>query len=356
MKPPVFLFVGGQSAGHLAPLVAVSHAVRELQPDAEVSFVCSDKPEDRAFLEAEGITPVATLPVPSGFTSLPSLIRGRRQAKQVIDAVKPDVVFSKGSAVSVPVAMAAKSRGVPVVLHESDTVSGRSNTIVSKFAHTVCYGFPPDKMDERHVFTGNPIRPDVMSGSRDEGLRLTGFTGTKPILLVMGGSQGAVAVNDAVLSVRDELLKMCDIIHLTGKGKETTAAPHPAGYWMRPFATKELPHLYAIATAAVSRGGAGSIGELAAWKIPSIIIPIEGLAQNHQLKNAEEVSSSGAFVLLRQTTLAHTLVPTVSTLLTDQHKRDIMKKAMETGFTANASRRLAEILIKVFSERACNNA
>lgn len=351
-----YLFVGGGSGGHTVPLLAVRQAVLKIEPDAEIRIITSDRDIDREFMEREGLS-FDAVPYPRMGPAFPgSFLRNYRTASRVIRAWKPDVVFSKGGALSVPACIAARLRGIPVVLHESDSVMGSANRFVARIAMKVCVGFAPQDMghetrDEHSylkthisklIITGNPVRPRMTEGSREEALLLTGFSGAKPILLVTGGSQGAQAINEAVWNDLDALLDICDVAHLTGTGKlRSISRP---GYWSSEMSSDMLHHLYAAADMAVSRAGAGSIGELAANGIPTILVPIRGLAQDHQYKNAIVARDNGGCVLLLQEELPEKLVPEISRILKDEGLRSQMRKKFSAMHHPEAAVRIAKII------------
>lgn len=345
------LFCGGQSAGHLAPLLAVWEAVRADAPEAQALFVCSEKKSDASFL-AHADVPYRQITTPKISFLLPFTFMGACIAIwKILKAWKPDAIFSKGGAVSVPVCLVGWMQRIPIVLHESDAVSGRSNAFVGRFARAVCVGFPNQMQPHAStsaVYTGNPIRSFITQGSREEGQRITGFSLEKPVLLIMGGSQGARALNEAVAKVLDDLLLTFDVLHLTGEGKGDGAVDR-AGYRTFAFAEEELAHLYAMTTVALSRAGAGAISELAAWQIPMVLVPLEGLAQNHQLVNAQVMEHLGAAVLLRQNEMSRKLVDTLRSLGLHPEARATLSKRLENVHSADAARRLAAILIKVIS-------
>ena len=231
--------------------------------------------------------------------------------------------MSKGGAVSIPTCMLAWQQGIPVILHESDALMGRANRLLARYAHRVCLGHEgacPQRDDA--VVTGNPVRADVYAGSADRAREITGFRDDKPLLLVLGGSQGAAALNNAVGHHIDALLADWNVAHLTGYGK--AGAGERAGYWARPFAQGELPHLYTLATAAVSRAGAGAIAELAANAVPSLLVPLRGLAQDHQWHNANAAQAEGWCRILEQEALA-TLPEALRALAADREA--LVKKA-----------------------------
>lgn len=332
------LFVGGASAGHLAPLIAVWQELQEMHHDLDALFVCSDRKEDAIFLDAAGLRHTA-VPLPRRTLFLPvTLVRGFLIARSIIKKQKPSAVFSKGGAVSVPVCFAAKSLRVPIILHESDAVMGLANRMISAIATKVCRGIDEHKKGE--LYTGNPVRKEIAEGSREEGLRITGLSGEKPIFLATGGSQGSVALNEAIARNIDALLEFCNVIHLTGKGKETHLKKD--GYWSAPFAHSELAHLYACADCALSRGGAGAISELLANSIPMFLTPLRGLAQDHQEKNVRAMEGSGVAIVIEQTELQEKLVHTVNALLSDSKKMAAMKEKMQQFDPIGAARQIAK--------------
>lgn len=327
------LLVGGTSAGHLAPMVAVAEALEALETDVTLSFACSDKPSDTAFLALEK-RDAHVLPLPRRNLALPlTFAKAFAASLRILHEEAPDVVFSKGSAVSVPLCYAARMKGIPVVLHESDAVMGRANRIISLIATKTLLG----------TEIGNPIRGRVTSGTKDEGLRIAGLEGKKPVLLVMGGSQGARAINETITANLDALLQTCDVIHLTGAGKKTVK--NKPGYYATEFGSDVLPHLYAATDVAVSRAGAGSIAELAACGVPAILVPIRGLAGDHQVKNAELAQGTGATITLPQEKLDG-LPSTIASLLKDSVALQTMRDRCRYAARPEASRLIAETVLR----------
>lgn len=359
------LYIGGGSGGHLAPLVAVERAIHEAEPMAEHLFVCTQTEDDERFLKHAKVR-FETLPLPRHPLHHPFLLlRSARVARAILETYKPDVIFSKGGIVSIPLCFVAHQKKIPIVLHESDAVMGRANRLVAKWATKVCVGFPlktqnkryendkmrdlPDTQNSKLVFsklvvTGNPLRPHITDGSKAEGLKITGLSGKRPILLVTGGSQGAQALNDAIADNIDALLKQVDIVHLTGRGKKTDI--HKPGYWQTEFAHEELPHLYAIADMAVSRAGAGAITELAANGIPTILVPIEGLANNHQVLNAITAQENAGCILLLQSHLTPGLTEVIGDLLKNTEQRNEISQKVRSLYQPAAAGHIAKIIMQ----------
>lgn len=346
--PMRILFVGGGSIGHLAPAVAVWRAVEGKDPRAEAHFLCAAREDERRFLIAEKV-PFTEAPLPRRSLSLPlQFHRAYRTAKKTIAEFRPDVVFSKGGAVSLPACLAAHIAKIPIVLHESDAVSGMANRIAARWAEAVCLGFPHTQNSKlktkNFVITGNPIRPHITEGSKKEALTLTGFSGKRPVLLVLGGSQGAEIFNTFIERHLSELLGHCDVVHITGRGK-SSASDHVPGYWADPFALGHLADFYALATVALSRAGAGSIAELAGNGIPTILVSLTEVAQNHQQRNAEIAAQSGGCILLPQEHLEDA-ARVIKGLLKHPDTMERMSRAIGSLHRPDAAAAIAAILGK----------
>ncbi len=337
------LLVSGGSIGHIAPLVAIWRAVERLAPSSETLLLCADREEELLFSQAEGIRAIGLARPRIGLTLGASLLRNTRSARKALDTFMPDVVVSKGGAVSIPTCMLAWQRGIPVILHESDALMGRANRLLSRFASRVCLGHAgacPGRDDA--VVTGNPVRAAVFAGTAEHGRAITGFHDAKPVLLVLGGSQGAAALNAAIRQNLDALLADWNVVHLTGHGKQGAAAK--PGYWSKPFAQEELPHLYALAAAAISRAGAGAIAELAANAIPTLLVPLRGLAQDHQWHNARSAEKEGWCRILEQGALT-TAPDALRTLLADHEI--LAKKANAAQYRSReAAEHIATVVLR----------
>lgn len=332
--------------------------MQALDPGAQAHFVCADRAEEAEFLRMEDL-PFTALEARLSSKSPLRLLRGYFQARALLSERHPDVVFGKGGALSAVMALAAHRAGIPVVLHESDAVSGRANRLVARWARVVCLGFRETAANYERgatnsstlkaqslklIFTGNPVRQSIGGGVREEGFHLTGLSGKKPVMIVFGGSQGAAALNNAVRNRLDDLLEVAEIIHLTGKGKEGEPRLVP-GYWSTPFAHADLKHLYAAADFALSRAGAGGISELACLGIPALLVPLRGVAQDHQLANAEAAERGGGCRLLPQEALRTSLLPAVRALAQDARLRASMSESIRTLCVPDAAQRIARLVL-----------
>ncbi len=351
-KRSVIVFCGGGSGGHLVPSVAVAQELIKKNSDVTPVFFCSPRRDEHELIERMKwkAHSVHAGKFPSGFTyrwlTFPILFPlSLLESLLLLLRVRPKKIFSKGGYVSVPVCIVAWALRIPIVLHESDAVPGKGNKLIAKLARRICLGFPMSSENpatKKTVYTGNPVRADMALGLREEGLRIAGFSGEKPVLLVLGGSQGAQALNDAVIRHHEELLRMCDIIHITGAGKSVKLTRD--GYRQYEFVDAQLAHFYALCDLALTRAGAGTLSELALVSKPAITVPLEGVAHDHQVTNARILERCDAVSFLPQNNLRN-LPDHVSTLLGDATKRASLGASLHRFFPPNAADRIADILI-----------
>ena len=250
------------------------------------------------------------------------VIAGAFQSARLMGKLKPDVCFSKGGFVSVPVVVGAWLHKVPVICHESDLTPGLANKICSKFARRVATTFPEcaKALGAKGVFTGTPMRPQLFSGTREKGLQLTGFSGNKPILLMMGGSIGAQRVNEALRAALPKLLETMDVLHLTGKGNLDESLNTLPGYRQFEFLSDDLPDALACADLVLSRAGSNAICEFQALKKPMLLVPYpKGASRGDQILNAESFRQRGlCHVLAQENMTADTLYDAILALRKDQ--------------------------------------
>ena len=300
------LFTGGGTAGHVTPNVALIRALHESDPDIEISYVGSFEGIEKQII---GKIPYVTYyGIHSGklrrYFSLENVkdffrvIKGMGDAKKVVKQISPDVLFSKGGYVSVPVVRASWKRKIPVICHESDITPGLANKMSSKYATCVCTTFP-DTVKEipggKGFFTGTPIRKELFEGNAEKARADLGFDG-KPVILIMGGSIGSAAINEAVRGNLSALTEKFNIIHLCGKGKltEDPAAIGNASYRQFEFVSDPLPDYLALCDIIVSRAGANAIHEFLALKKPMLLIPLPLTAsRGDQILNAESFEKRG---------------------------------------------------------------
>ena len=354
------LMTGGGSAGHVTPNIALFPALKEAGFEIHYAGL-RDGIEHGLIAAQDG---VVFHEIESGklrrYLSLKNLaspfkvLKGVSQAKKLIKELKPDVVFSKGGFVSVPVVMAAKGK-CPVVCHESDYTPGLANKIAARYADTVCVtfedtiGLSKPSIAKKMVHTGTPIRPELYKGIREKGLKAMGFSGSKPVLMVMGGSLGAAAVNEGVRKALPELTKRFDVVHLCGKGKVDESAAC-AGYRQFEYVGPELPDMFAATSVMISRAGANAVFEIIALGIPALLIPLPlEASRGDQILNANYVIKKGYAAKLDQADITpERLVGEVDALYA---RRDEMRKLMLADPLVDG---IEEVLAEIFKAAGIN--
>lgn len=303
------LLTGGGTAGHVTPNLALVPKLKE--SGFSISYVGSYHGIEKELVEKAGIPYQG---ISSGklrryfdiknFTDPFRVIKGFSEASTLIKKQRPDAVFSKGGFVAVPVVLAAKKHKIPVIIHESDMTPGLANKLCMKAASKICCNFPETLQylpKDKAVLTGCPIRAELLSGNRLAGLRLSGLSPDKPVLLIIGGSLGSVKVNTAVRQILPQLLKEFQIVHLCGKGNLDESLTNTAGYVQYEYVGEPLKDLFAIADIVISRAGANAICELLALKKPALLIPLSAQAsRGDQILNAKSFAKQGFAKLLEE--------------------------------------------------------
>ena len=318
------ILTGGGTAGHVTPNIALLPRLKELGYD--IQYIGSYTGIEKELIEPFGIPYHG---ISSGklrryfsvqnFTDPFRVLKGFREAHKLIRQLKPDVIFSKVGFVSVPVVLAGKRCKVPVIIHESDMTPGLANKIAIPSAAKVCCNFPETLKslpEGKAVLTGSPIRQELLSGNKIAAMDMCHFTSDKPVILVIGGSLGAVAVNNAVREALPELLKDFQIIHLCGKGKMDESLKDVEGYCQFEYIKNELRNLFALADIVISRAGANAICELLALHKPNLLIPLSANAsRGDQILNARSFERQGFSLVLEEEQLTkETLLNAVKTL------------------------------------------
>ena len=303
------VMTGGGTAGHVTPNIALFDS---LQKDGyEIHYIGSYEGIEKGLIEDKKIPYYG---ISSGkfrryrswknLTDPFRVLHGFFQARRLLGRIRPNVVFSKGGFVSVPVVMAAKTRHIPVIIHESDLTPGLANKLAMPSATKVCCNFPetlPYLPKEKAVLTGSPIRQELLHGNKQAAKDFCGFTGDLPILMVMGGSIGSVYINNAIRGCIDTLLTKYQIIHLCGKGNIDESLKDKKGYAQFEYISENLPDLFAAADLVVARAGANSICELLALHKPNILIPLSrNASRGDQILNANSFAKQGFSVVLEE--------------------------------------------------------
>lgn len=318
------ILTGGGTAGHVTPNIALMPALEKKGFD--IRYIGSKNGMEREMIRA---VHVPYYGISSGklrryfdvknFTDPFRVLKGYLEARSIMKKLKPDIVFSKGGFVTVPVVMAAKHCGIPVIIHESDMTPGLANKLALPSASKVCCNFPETLNhlpEEKAVLTGSPIRKELFEGNRKKGLQFCGFTSDKPVLLIMGGSLGSVAINTAVRKELDVLLETFQIAHLCGKGNLDPSLDNKKGYAQFEFVSDELNNIFACTDLMVSRAGANAICEILALRKPNVLIPLSAKAsRGDQILNAASFEKQGySYVLQEEDVTNETLLKAIRTV------------------------------------------
>ncbi len=318
------VLTGGGTAGHVTPNIAL---IPFLKAEGwEVMYIGSENGMEKDLIEEMGIPyfgistgKLRRYASKENFKDMFRVVKGIAQASALLWKLKPDLVFSKGGFVAVPVVLGAKTAGIPVIIHESDMTPGLANKIAMPFAKKICTTFPetlefvPAK---KAVHTGTPIRRELFEGVKSNGLALCNFISNRPVLMMMGGSQGSVKLNQCLREALPVLTDHFNIIHLCGKGNVERTLEGRNDYEQFEYVSTEMSNLLAAADLVVSRAGSNSISELLALKKPNLLIPLSAKAsRGDQILNAESVEKQGFSRVLQEEDLtAETLINEIMAL------------------------------------------
>ncbi len=311
------VLTGGGTAGHVTPNIALLPSLQEA--GYEIAYMGSYDGIEKKLIGDFDIpyTGISTGKFrryfdPKNLSDPFRVLKGFTEARKYLKQFKPDVVFSKGGFVSVPVVRAAASLGIPCIIHESDMTPGLANKLCIPVAAKVCCNFPETVKllpENKAVLTGSPIRAELANGNKIAGLDMCEFTANKPVIMVVGGSLGAANVNSAVREALPELLKDFQVVHLCGKGKMDNLLLNTPGYKQFEYIKAELKDLFAMADIVISRAGANAICELLALKKPNILIPLPAASsRGDQILNAKSFESQGFSIVISEDDLTTDLL------------------------------------------------
>ena len=301
------ILTGGGTAGHVTPNMALLPYLKERGYD--IAYIGTVNGIEKKLLadfdlRYYGISAgkLRRYFDPKNFSDPFRVIKGYGQAHKILKQERPDVIFSKGGFVSVPVIHAAASLKIPCILHESDLTPGLANKLCIPFAKKICCNFPETLQylpKDKTVLTGTPIREELRKGNAEAGLAFCGFTEEKPVIMVLGGSLGAGSINDTIRGALDDLLKDFQIIHICGDDKMDNLMLSVPGYRQFEYVKAELKDLFALSDVVVSRAGANSICELLALKKPNVLIPLSiKNSRGDQILNAYSFEKQGFSVVI----------------------------------------------------------
>ncbi|MBI1984926.1 MAG: undecaprenyldiphospho-muramoylpentapeptide beta-N-acetylglucosaminyltransferase [Candidatus Wildermuthbacteria bacterium] len=371
------LFTGGGTGGHIVPLIAVMRELQRLQSAASLQMLYMG-PKDEfgdMLLSQEGIQILHTLAgkirryggvkamlqtFVDVFFKLPL---GFLQAFWKLFFLAPDLVMSKGGYGSLPATFASWLLGIPIFLHESDSVPGLANRVAAKLSVGIFTSFPHTERfpKQKTLLMGNPVRKEILEGSKEDAKHFFQLQGGKPLVFIMGGSQGAQRINEMLLIILQDALNTVEIIHQTGEknyedmkketeavlSKENRAWYHPVTF----LKETELRDAYAVADLIIARAGSGSIFEIAAIGKPAILIPLPESAQNHQVKNAYEYAKTGAAIVLEEANLTpHFFLEKLKDLLQNSQELEKMSLASKTFAKPDSARTIARYLLEYLAK------
>lgn len=336
------VLTGGGTAGHVTPNIALLPRLKEL--GYEISYIGSYEGIEKKLITDFDIPyyGIATgkfrryLDI-KNLTDPFRVIKGFGEARKYLKKINPDIIFSKGGFVSVPVIRAAATLHIPCIIHESDMTPGLANKLCIPVAEKVCCNFPETMSylpKEKAVLTGSPIREELTKGDKVAALDMCGFTANKPVILVIGGSLGAASINQAVRDALPKLLKDFQVVHICGKEKIDNMLLHTKGYIQFEYVKAELKDLFALADVVISRAGANSICELLALKKPNLLIPLPaGSSRGDQILNAKSFESQGYSMVIDDDDLSPDLLTEKVTELyfTRQTFMEAMSKSHQLG-------------------------
>lgn len=348
------VLTGGGTAGHVTPNIAL---LPHLQNKGyEISYIGSYEGIEKKLMADYNVEyyGIATGKLrryfdPKNFTDPFRVIKGFSEAKKILKEIKPDVVFSKGGFVSVPVVRAAAALKIPCIIHESDMTPGLANKLCIPVATKVCCNFPETLNHlpkEKAVLTGSPIREELSKGNKLAAYEVCGFTANKPVIMVIGGSLGSAAINKAVREALPSLLTDFQVVHICGKEKKDNLLLTTKGYHQFEYIKAELKDIFAMADLVISRAGANAICEILALKKPNILIPLPaGSSRGDQLLNAASFESQGYSLVINEDDLCkEVLIDKVQELYCN---RNAYIKAMEESEQSDAIKTIIRLIEEV---------
>jgi UDP-N-acetylglucosamine--N-acetylmuramyl-(pentapeptide) pyrophosphoryl-undecaprenol N-acetylglucosamine transferase len=344
------VFTGGGTAGHVIPAIALFDELKNMS--YEIYYIGSYEGIEKSLIKEQNIPyyPISTGKLRryfdfQNFTDPFRIIRGILQAKKILKRINPDLIFSKGGFVAVPVTIAASLLKIPIILHESDFTPGLANKIVLRFADKILVTFPETLKylpEDKATLTGTPIRNSILEGHKDKAKSLLNFD-DKPVVMIMGGSSGSVVINKNVRKALSSLIKKYNIIHLCGKGNLSEEHENLNGYKQFEFVTDELADLFSITDVMVSRSGANTLYEILALKKPNLLIPLSLRAsRGDQILNAKSFEKNGFSKVLEEENLTvETLINSINCVY---ENKDKYLEAMQNSKLKNSNRVVIDVI------------
>lgn len=366
------LLTGGGSGGHFYPIIAVAEEINRIAKEEKLIppqlFFMSDSPYDNGALIENNITFLRSRAGKMRkYFSILNFFDLIKTSIGIISAliktyrIYPDVIFSKGAYASFPVLVASRILRIPVIIHESDSAPGRVNKWAGKFAEKIAISYPDAVKffdPKRTAFVGNPIRKEIMNPITNGAHEFLKLEIGLPVILVLGGSLGAQLINDAIIDALPNLVQNYQIIHQTGKNNikevmkmaDIVLAENLKKDRYKPFDylnNLAMSMSAGVADLVISRAGS-TIFEIAAWGIPSIIIPITNSVSNHQKNNAYSYARSGAAVVIEELNLnSHIIISEINRIIRNKNESDKMRRSAKEFAKIDAAEKIAREIIRI---------
>ncbi len=344
------VLTGGGTAGHVTPNIALLPGL--IEEGYEIHYIGSYEGIEKKLISDFDIKyyGIATGKFRryfdlKNFSDPFRVLKGYREARKIMKNIKPDVVFSKGGFVAVPVVKAAGSLRIPCVIHESDMTPGLANRLCISTASKICCNFPEtvaSMPSDKAVLTGSPIRKELSEGSAEAGRNKCGFNDSKPVLMVIGGSQGAMSVNQTVRESLPRLLERFQVVHLCGKDKVDNLMLNVEGYKQFEYIKDELKDIFAMADIVISRAGANAICEILELNKPNVLIPLSSGSRGDQILNANSFEEQGYSVVIREEALDPSNL--IEQVFNTYDNREQYIEAMKKSAQINSIGKILEII------------
>lgn len=347
------IMTGGGTAGHVTPNLALVPKLKE--KGFEIKYIGSFDGIEKEIITQNSI-PFFGISCGKlrryfdvkNFTDPFKIIKGIVQAIRILSKEKPDVIFSKGGFVAVPVVIAASMKKIPVIAHESDMTPGLANKLSEPFCDKLCVTFRESLKfikGDKGILTGSPIREEILHGDKDKGKKICGFTDNKEILLIMGGSLGSKLINEEIRKNMDQLLKKFNIIHICGKGNVDKNLININGYKQFEYVSEELPHFMKAADYIISRAGANSIFEFLALKKPTLLIPLSKKAsRGDQILNSKSFEKEGYSLMLEEEDIIKDML--YKKILELKERKNELTKNMHNSKYGNGVESIINVILK----------
>ena len=353
------IMTGGGTAGHVTPNLALVPKLKE--KGYEIKYIGSYEGIEKEII---GDANIPYYSISSGklrryfdmknFSDPFKVMKGVYQASRILSKEKPDVIFSKGGFVAVPVVIAASMKKIPVVSHESDLTPGLANKLSAPFCNKLCVTFRESLnyiKDGKGVLTGTPIREEILKGNKQRALDICKFKNNKEIILVIGGSLGAKSINDEVRYHIKEILKSFNVIHICGKGNLDKELENLEGYRQFEYVKEDLPHFLKAADFVISRAGANVIFELLALKKPTLLIPLsKKISRGDQVLNANSFEKEGYSLVLDEDEMMekHNLINKLNDL---KNRKDELIKNMSKSDAKNGVEAIITVIMNSIDKK-----